>query len=87
VKVTRDIEANLRAESDIQEHDVRSQVTGPSHGLRAGRRKLEKDVIAGVRDLENARDAGRLRRPDRAWTVEEWLTHWVDNIAQPAVRY
>jgi integrase len=51
------------------------------------KRKLEKDVIAGVRDLENARDAGRLRRPGHAWTVEEWLTHWVENIAQPAVRY
>jgi len=39
-----------------------------------------------VRDLEKARDAGTARKPGRAWTVEQWLTHWVENIAAPVVR-
>ncbi|MGH3721561.1 MAG: hypothetical protein ACRDRI_22485 [Pseudonocardiaceae bacterium] len=26
------------------------------------------------------RDSGRVRKAGRAWTVEQWLTHWLDNI-------
>ncbi len=44
------------------------------------------EVLRKVRDLEKARDAGTARKPGRAWTVEQWLTHWVENIAAPVVR-
>jgi integrase len=38
------------------------------------------------RELEKQRDAGKVRKPGRGWTVEKWLTHWVENIAAPTVR-
>jgi Phage integrase, N-terminal SAM-like domain len=40
-----------------------------------------------VRQLERQRDDGIVIRPGRAWTVERWLTHWLENIAKPSVRY
>lgn len=49
-------------------------------------RKSEKAAIAAVRDLEKQRDAGMVSKPGRAWTVEKWLTHWVENIAAHSVR-
>jgi integrase len=33
------------------------------------------------------RGDGNVRRPGQAWTVEKWLTHWVENIAAPSVKY
>jgi integrase len=50
------------------------------------RGKTEGEVIEKVRRLEKDRDAGRVARPGRAWTVEKWLTHWLDNIAAASVR-
>nr|WP_233160411.1 site-specific integrase [Actinophytocola xanthii] len=50
------------------------------------KRKTEAEVIKAVRELERQRDAGKVRNPGRAWTVEKWLTHWVENIAAPSVR-
>ncbi|SFJ91301.1 Site-specific recombinase XerD [Amycolatopsis sacchari] len=50
------------------------------------KRKDEAAVIDAVRELEKQRDAGKVRKPGRAWTVEKWLTHWVENIAAPSVR-
>jgi integrase len=50
------------------------------------KRKTEAEVIRAVRELEKQRDAGKVRKPGRAWTVEKWLTHWVENIAAPTVR-
>lgn len=50
------------------------------------KRKTEAEVIRAVRDLEKQRDAGRVQKTGRAWTVEKWLTHWVENIAEPSVR-
>lgn len=44
------------------------------------------DVVRKVRELERQRDAGTVRRSGPGWTVEQWLTHWVDNIAAPFVR-
>jgi hypothetical protein len=44
-------------------------------------RKTEADVIRAVRELEQQRESGRVRKPGRAWTVAKWLTHWVENIA------
>jgi integrase len=38
-------------------------------------------VVRKVRKLEQERDAGTVRNPGRAWTVAEWLTHWVESIA------
>ncbi|MCA1706654.1 MAG: phage integrase SAM-like domain-containing protein, partial [Actinobacteria bacterium] len=49
-------------------------------------RKTEAEVIRAVRELERQRDSGRVRKPGRVWTVEQWLTHWVENIAAASVR-
>ena len=51
------------------------------------KRKKEADVIRAVRELEKLRDRGQVRKPGRPWTVEQWLTHWLDTIAAPSVRY
>ncbi|MGO1055748.1 tyrosine-type recombinase/integrase [Crossiella sp. CA198] len=51
------------------------------------KRKEEKDVIAAVRELERQRESGKVTKPGRAWTVEKWLTHWVEKVAAPSVRY
>ena len=44
------------------------------------------DVTRKVRELERQRDGGSVRKAGRVWTVEQWLTHWVENIAAPSVR-
>jgi integrase len=48
--------------------------------------KTRAEVTRKVRELEKERDAGTVRRAGRKWTVEQWLTHWVENIAAPFVR-
>ncbi|HEX6500164.1 MAG TPA: site-specific integrase [Micromonosporaceae bacterium] len=48
--------------------------------------KTEAEVIRKVRALERERDTGTVRKTGPRWTVEKWLTHWVENIAAPAVR-
>jgi integrase len=48
--------------------------------------KTEADVLDKVRKLEKTRESGRTTRPGRGWTVETWLTHWVETIAAPSVR-
>lgn len=48
--------------------------------------KTEAEVLAKVRGLERDRDAGRTKRPGRAWTLEKWLDHWLENIAAHSVR-
>lgn len=50
------------------------------------RGKTEADVINKVRKLEKDRDSGRVRKAGKAWTVESWLTHWLENIARPSLR-
>jgi integrase len=63
-------------------------------GLRADGRpdrrhvmsKSKTTVLEKVRALERARDKGLVRRAGENWTVEQWLTHWVENIAAPFVR-
>jgi integrase len=43
-------------------------------------------VTKKVRALERARDSGQVTRPGAsAWTLAKWLTHWVENIAEPSV--
>ena len=43
-------------------------------------------VTARVRVLEKDRDAGRLTRAGEDWTVEQWLTHWLDDLTAPYVK-
>lgn len=50
------------------------------------RGKTEAEVTTKVRRLERERDSGTVRKPGQRWTVAAWLTHWVENIAGPAVR-
>ena len=47
--------------------------------------KTRAEVTRKVRGLERQRDSGRVQRPGRSWTVEQWLTHWVEHIAAPFV--
>src|SRR4051794_41965777 len=49
-------------------------------------RKAKADAVRAVRDLERRRDGGSVRSAGRVWTVGEWLTYWVEEIAGPAVR-
>ncbi len=43
-------------------------------------------VTSKVRALEKGRDAGRLTRPGENWTVEQWLTHWLEDLTAPYVK-
>lgn len=43
-------------------------------------------VVERVRKLERERDSGNVRRVGQRWTVESWLTHWLENIARPSIR-
>jgi integrase len=49
-------------------------------------RKVKVDAIKAVRELERQRDSGSVRQAGRVWTVGEWLTYWLDEIAALAVR-
>jgi hypothetical protein len=44
-------------------------------------------VTAKVRRLERQRESGAVVKPGQVWTVEQWLTHWQENIAGPSIRY
>jgi integrase len=48
-------------------------------------RKTKAEIHQAVRELERARDAGRVRKPGKPWTVAAWLAHWVEKIAEPVV--
>ncbi len=43
-------------------------------------------VTSKVRALEKGRDAGQLTRPGENWTVEQWLTHWLEDLTAPYVK-
>lgn len=50
-------------------------------------RKTEAEVINAVRELERLRDSGKAPKAgSQTWTVETWLTHWVEKVAAPSVR-
>lgn len=49
--------------------------------------KNRAKVASKVGELERLRDEGAVTKPGRAWTVERWLNHWLENIAKPSVRY
>lgn len=45
-------------------------------------------VVEAVQQLEEERKQGTVRAPgSKSQTVADWLTHWLDNIAAPNVRY
>lgn len=48
--------------------------------------RTKAKVLKSVKALEQARDSGKVRRAGVDWTVEQWLTHWVESIAGPFVR-
>ncbi len=56
---------------------------------RADRRhvrgKSQGEVTTKVRKLERERDDGKVRKPGQTWTVEQWLTHWLETIAPPVI--
>ncbi|WP_026412349.1 tyrosine-type recombinase/integrase [Actinomadura oligospora] len=45
--------------------------------------KTKAKVTKKVKDLEELRDKGRVPKAGERWTVEKWLTHWIDTIAVP----
>jgi integrase len=47
--------------------------------------KTRAEATRKVRELEKQRDSGRVQRPGPVWTVEQWLTHWVEHIAAPFI--
>lgn len=51
------------------------------------RGKTRAEATRKVRELERQRESGHVARPGRPWTLEQWLTHWVETIAAPAVRF
>lgn len=48
--------------------------------------KSKGTVVARVRALEKLRDEARVPKAGKAWTVEKWLLHWLEEIARPAIR-
>ncbi|MEU6442502.1 tyrosine-type recombinase/integrase [Streptomyces sp. NPDC047046] len=44
-------------------------------------RKTRAEVTKVVRELERQRDRGSVPKAGQSWTVQTWLTHWVENIA------
>ncbi|MGH3914798.1 MAG: tyrosine-type recombinase/integrase [Pseudonocardiaceae bacterium] len=49
------------------------------------RGKNQNEVTTKVRRLERERDDGKVRKPGQTWTVEQWLTHWLEMIAPPVI--
>jgi integrase len=48
------------------------------------------EVFGSGRELRldrRERDSGNVRKAGPKWTVAKWLTHWVETIAAPSVRY
>jgi integrase len=52
-----------------------------------GDKKAYNAVRDAVRKLEQERDTGTVRKAGRAMLVEEWLVHWLENIARPTLKY
>ena len=50
------------------------------------RGQTKRVVVEKVRNLERQRESGRVKKPGRGWTVESWLTHWLENVAAPSLR-
>lgn len=50
------------------------------------RGKTRAEVTRKVRDLEKARDEGHTVKAGRPMTVEQWIDHWLNNIAIVSTR-
>ncbi|KAB8171127.1 tyrosine-type recombinase/integrase [Streptomyces sp. 3MP-14] len=48
-------------------------------------RKTRAEVTEAVKKLENLRDTRKVPKAGVRWTVETWLTHWIENIAPKRV--
>lgn len=48
--------------------------------------KTKTEVTRKVRDLERLRDARAVTKVGERWTVEQWMEHWLVNVAKPALR-
>lgn len=53
---------------------------------RHTRSKDQQKVLDKVKKWEEERDKGMVRQAGAKWTVEQWLRHWVENIAAASVR-
>ena len=49
--------------------------------------KDKSRVTTKVRQLERQRDNDQVIKPGQSWTGERSLTHWLESIAKPSVRY
>lgn len=49
------------------------------------RGRSQSEVTTKVRKLEREREDGKVRKPGQTWTVEQWLTHWLETIAPPVI--
>lgn len=45
------------------------------------RGKTRAEVARKVRKLEQERDRGAVRKAGERWRVDDWLRHWIDNVA------
>jgi integrase len=45
--------------------------------------KSKTEVTKKVQELEKLRDSGRAPKAGQRWTVQKWLTHWINEIACP----
>jgi integrase len=48
--------------------------------------RTKAEVAAKVKELEHRRDSHTITKVGERWSVEEWLEHWLVDIAQPALR-
>ena len=49
--------------------------------------RTKAEVAEKVKDLEQKRDSRTITKVGERWTVEQWLEHWLINIAKPALRF
>jgi integrase len=81
-------------ESSIYQDDKGRWHGYVSMGLKSGGRRDRRhvsgakraDVVSKVRALEQKRDAGVIEASGQPITVESWLIHWQDTIAERKVR-
>lgn len=48
--------------------------------------RTKADVTARVRELEQRRETRTVTKAGQHWTVTQWLEHWLEDIAKPALR-
>lgn len=49
--------------------------------------KTKAEVTARVRELESRRDTQTVTKAGQRWTVEQWLEHWLVDVAKPVLRH